>query len=322
MPYPGKTVARNSSYDGRWKDIDEDFVDMMKELFPIILSPANLTVKTINGVAVKAFEASVYLKDYVDLFSAENMPEAKNIYETTLDKQFQILISKCVEIYLESISQYQEQIRNKTEVEQLHTISKSIALRYFDEEKKFGSSNDSQVYLEELNDKLEKAFNEWKPVTLEFLEKIKNEQSKAEEQHNVANEARVRDQKAKEESADADKKYIDLQKKINQTRTDTAEQRREAEDLRKRLAKAEREREQAYLRESQTRQYFELMKQKADEYERLLMIERQRNAQRVQKKVQGVRQQYGILQWIGGGFVGFFNAIGNAFTKLFYPSSA
>lgn len=320
MPYPGKVVARNSSYDGRWQQIDEEFVETMEELFPIILSPNNLTVKTMNGVPIKAFELSVYVKQYVDLFKSENMPEAKSIYDSTLDKQFQILISKCVEVYLESISLYQEQIKNKSEVDQLHDISKSVALKFFENEKKFGSNEDSKLYLKELEEKLEKALNEWKPVTLEFLEKIKDEQSKADKQHQLAEVAHRRDQQAKQESEVADHKYMNLKEEIEQIRYDTAESRREGEILKRKFAQAEREREEAITREKETRQQFEQAKQKADSYEKLLAVERQNNAKNVQKKVVVVRKQYGLLQWMADGFFGFFGFLGDAVKGLFSPS--
>lgn len=319
MPYPGKSVARNSSYDGRWKDIDEDFVDTMKELFPIILAPGNLTVKEINGVSVKAFELSVYVRQYVDLFKSENMPEAKSIYESTLDKQFEILMSKSVEVYLESISLYQEQIKSKPEVDQLHNISKTVALKFFNEEKKFGSSEDALPYHKELEEKLEKAFKEWKPVTLEFLDKIKNEQSKAEAQNELAKDAEIRDVTAKQKSAIADKKCIELKRQIEQARLDTEESRREAEILKGKLAKAERERQQALLNEQETRRYYEEMKQKADLYEQQLAAERQINAQRVQQRVVVVRKRDGVLQWFTNGVVSFFGFIGKAVKSLFSP---
>ena len=319
MPYPGKVVARNSSYDGRWQQIDEEFLQTMEELFPIILSPSNLTLKTINGVPIKAFELSVYVKQYVDLFKSENMPEAKSIYESTLDKQFQILISKCVEIYLESISLYQEQIKNKSEVDKLHEISKSVALKYFEDEKKFGSNEDSVSYRTELEENLEKALNEWKPVTLQFLEKIKDEQSKADEQHQLAEVAQRRDQQAKQDSEVADEKYFHLKEEIKQIRYDTAESRREGELLKQKFVQAEREREEALSREKNTRRQFEEAQQKADAYEKLLVIERQNNAKNVQKKVVVVRKQYGLLQWMADGFFGFFGFLGDAVKGLLNP---
>ena len=320
MPYPGKATARNSSFDGRWSEIDEEFVETMKELFPAILSPANLTVKTINGVPIKAFELSVFIKQYVDLFKSENLPEAKTIYESTLDNQFQILMSKAVEIYLESISLYQENIKDTPEVYQLHNVSKAIALKYFNDEKKFGNKEDATVYETELDEKLEKAFNEWKPVTMEFLEKIRAEQGKADAQKSLANEAGRRDEKAKEEAETADKKYVELQKQIAQARYDSVESRREAELFKVKLAKAERERAEALQKEQETRKYFQEMQKKAEFYEQQMNLERQKAAERVKERVVVVRQRDGIGQWFGeikSHIFGFFKFVGNAVRKVF-----
>lgn len=322
MPYPGKVTARNSSFDGRWSVIDEEFVEAMKELFPIILAPANLTVKTINGVPVKAFELSVFVKQYVDLFKSETLPEAKSIYESTLDNQFQILMSKAVEVYLESISAYQDHIRDKEEVEKLHEVAKGLALQFFDDGKKFGSNEDGLVYIKDLDEKIEKAFGEWKPVVLEFLDKISDEQSKASAQRELAVAASARIEIVKQEAEKADQKYLQLQKEIESARYDSEESRREAEILRKKLEQAERERLNALAKEQETRKFYEAMKAKAENFEQQLLLEKQSAALRVQQKFQVVRKRDGILQWFGDGIMSFFGFIGNAVLsigKIFSP---
>lgn len=320
MPYPGKTTARNSSFDGRWSAIDEDFVESMKELFPILLAPSNLTVKTINNVPIKAFELSVYVKQYVDLFKSEHMPEAKTIYESTLDNQLQILMSKAVEVYLESISLYQENIKNPAEIDQLHLISKTLALNYFDDEKKFGSAEDGLVFRKQLDDKLEKAATEWKPVTLEFLGKIKVEQKKTDDQKKLATNAQKRDEVAKQEAEVADKRYEKLQKEIAQARYDTAEARRDAENTRKLLQKAQLDREQALRKEQETHLYYKEMNERVALYERQLLMEKEKAAQRVNERVGAVRKRDGVLQWfgaIGEGITSFFGFLGKAVVSIF-----
>lgn len=317
MPYPGKATARNSSFDGRWSAIDEEFVEIMHELFPIILGPTNLTVKTINGVPIKAFELSVYIKQYVDLFKSENLPEAKSIYESTLDNQFQILMSKAVDAYLQSISLYQDKIQNKSQVLNLHKIAKALALKYFDEEKKFGKAEDGLVYKKELEDKLERAYNDWMPVSTEFLEKIEIEQAKTNRQKQLAVVAGDRNKIAQETSKLADDKYDDLQKQIAKARNDTEEYRRETAIIRKRLDQAEKERQEARLKEQEARQHFDDMKQRADHLEQQLLIEKQNAAKRVNERVGEVRKRDGVLKWFGDSISGFFQFFGRAVSQLF-----
>lgn len=65
MPHPGKSVATDSTYDGNWADIDEEFVESMNELFPALLGPKKLKTKIINGNAIKPAELIVFIKTYV-----------------------------------------------------------------------------------------------------------------------------------------------------------------------------------------------------------------------------------------------------------------
>ncbi|CRK86732.1 CLUMA_CG000565, isoform A [Clunio marinus] len=316
MPYPGKSVARNSSYDGRWSDIDEEFVDVMTELFPILLAPSNLTVKTVNGVPIKAYELLIFIRQYVDMFKSENLPEAKSIFESTLDNQFQILTSKSVEVYLESISTYQDHISNFDEIGKLHEISKAIAMKFFNEEKKFGSNEDGEVYKMQLDNKLEKAFAEWKPITVDFLNKIEEEQSKAREQKKLAGKTEVRVMQSKKEAEIADQKYFELQKMIELVRYDTQESRQEAEIIRKKLDQAKLEREQALVREKEINQQYQELKHKVEIYEQQLYSERRRNSFLLQQRMNVVRKRDGILQWFADGVTAFLGFVKKPFDNV------
>jgi atlastin len=89
MPHPGRAVARDSTYDGRWSEIDEDFV---------------------HGMPVKPADLLVFISTYVDNFKNDSMPEATNIYESTLDKQFRILMGKSVDIYVNAIAAHDTEL--------------------------------------------------------------------------------------------------------------------------------------------------------------------------------------------------------------------
>lgn len=294
MPYPGKAVARNSSFDGRWSEIDEEFVDAMKELLPLILTPEKLIKKSINGVAIKAFEISIYIKQYVDQFKSENLPEAKSIYESTVDNQFQILMSKSVEVYLKMVSDYQDRIKNVSDVDKAHKVAKTLASRFFEDQKKFGNSEEGLIYQKELEEKLEMAFNEWKPARLEFLEKIKDEEAKADEQRVLASVAENRELVARHEARVADKDYLEIQEQIRKARIDTEESRKEIEILKNRLALAERDRQDSLLREQEARKYLAEMKKISEFYEMQISIEKEKADRKINEHVISVRQREGI----------------------------
>lgn len=90
MPYPGDAVARSQNYDGNLKEISPEFIEMVKELMPKLLSPENLIIKQINGQKIRSTDWIQYLKSYMKVFSSNDIPEPKSL----LDVSNQILIHK------------------------------------------------------------------------------------------------------------------------------------------------------------------------------------------------------------------------------------
>jgi len=316
MPHPGKVVARNSSYDGRWGLIDEDFVDVMKELIPILLAPKNLIVKTVNGVTVKAYELAVHIKQYIDLFKSESLPEAKTIYDSTLDSQFNILMSKSVEIYLESIQLFQNNITVESEIEGLHNLSKAISLRYFDDEKKFGNEQEILNFRNDLIKKLEKAYAEWKPITLELLDKIKVEQEEAKKQRNLAEKSKSTGDELKQKADKLEAEYKLMQKKLEAARYDSAESRKEAELIKRRLAQTEREKNEAVEKARLEKQRYEQLFNRVNQLEQQLAYQRESAHKKVNTRVQQIRRSDGILQYFQGVVLSFSSFIQRTAQKI------
>lgn len=83
MPYPGDSVASGQNYNGNLSDIATKFKEVLKELIPKILSPNNLTIKVVNGQKVRAKHLIHYLNSYMLLFTRNNIPEPKSIFEVS-----------------------------------------------------------------------------------------------------------------------------------------------------------------------------------------------------------------------------------------------
>ncbi|EPY74418.1 atlastin-1 isoform 1 [Camelus ferus] len=49
LPHPGLKVATNPNFDGKLKEIDDEFIKNLKILIPWLLTPENLDIKEING---------------------------------------------------------------------------------------------------------------------------------------------------------------------------------------------------------------------------------------------------------------------------------
>ena len=264
MPHPGKTVARDSSYDGKWLDIDEDFVEGMQDLFGYLFGPKKLTVKKINGVPLKPADLLIFINTYVENFKNDTMPEAMNIYETTLENQFRILNGKSYDVYLDVIASHNIELQGEDDINKLHADAKVKALNYFNSEKKFGSSSEGLSFKKDLQNKIEEGFKQWKKVSMNYIRILNEQKVKTIDQNNQVQQAQLNDEKAKAELDQASKKSEEARKALEQAKYDTEEARREAQELAERSAQLEIERADAIKKEQETREWLRKMQTDKD----------------------------------------------------------
>lgn len=180
MPYPGKYVARKKDYDGQWKLMDTEFKDELAIIVEKLLGPENLVLKKINGKDLKGFELKEFIESYFKLFQSDTLPQAQSIYESTIDKQMNILISKCLDSYKENIVKNQDLLTEDT-IHIFHEMSKSKTLIMFKDEKKMGNSEHEKKYKIQLENQMEKLYVEWRDRSIKSLQQLKDEKKKTEE---------------------------------------------------------------------------------------------------------------------------------------------
>ena len=71
MPYPGNIVAMNKSFDGRLTSIDDDFLEQLEALMPLLVSPEKLVVKKISGSEVTG-------RQFLEYFSVHQCLHRRN----------------------------------------------------------------------------------------------------------------------------------------------------------------------------------------------------------------------------------------------------
>ena len=252
MPHPGKKVARDSRYDGNWADIDEEFVESMKELFPALLGPKKLKTKTINGNVIKPAELLVFIKTYVEQFKSGEIPAAQSIYESTLDKQFQILMAKSLDIYIDFIQKKQTELNDENDIDGLHKEAESKALSFFGAEKKFGTYSEGAQFKTQLKTKVGDIFKQWKSVTIVHMTKLAEEKEKTKNQANQRDLAQTRNNLATAELDEAVQKAADANIELNKARQNTEAARKESEVLIVKLEQVEEARAAAVAKEKET----------------------------------------------------------------------
>ncbi|CAG9812153.1 unnamed protein product [Chironomus riparius] len=211
LPYPGDSVFGNkkksknaNKYNGNWGEMDEDFKDELFSLIEYLLKPERLVLKKINGKDLKGSEFLKYVLQYFKLFQSDKLPKAQSIYESTVEKQMNILIELCINSYKETIHFNQEIIININEMDKcikllplLHKMSKCQTLLMYNESKKMGSSEHEVKFKGILIDQIEKIYQEWEAQMKENMVKIDKERKKT--------------QKALEE-----KKTLEIEKMFNE----------------------------------------------------------------------------------------------------------
>jgi len=81
LPHPGLKVATNPNFDGKLKEIDEEFIKNLKILIPWLLSPESLDIKEINGNKITCRGLVEYFKAYIKIYQGEELPHPKSMLQ-------------------------------------------------------------------------------------------------------------------------------------------------------------------------------------------------------------------------------------------------
>ncbi|XP_070509052.1 atlastin-like [Chironomus tepperi] len=251
LPYPGKTVARVKTYDGRWSKMDEEFKEELQKVIEHLLLPNNVILKKINSKDLKGSEMKEYIDSYFQLFQSDTLPQAQSIYESTIEKQMSILLEKCIDHYKQTIF-LSNDLLTEENLHIVHEMSKNKTLIMFKEEKKMGNIEHERKFKVKLEEQMEKLYNEWKDQKKITFEQIKEQKAK---QQALYEEQLRLEEEAKEAKHKAEINLIELNKakelqKIEeeqfQTQKALLEARLEAENQRARAIEAERDAQKAH----------------------------------------------------------------------------
>ncbi|XP_009440586.1 atlastin-2 isoform X7 [Pan troglodytes] len=142
LPHPGLKVATNPSFDGRLKDIDEDFKRELRNLVPLLLAPENLVEKEISG-------SKVTCRDLVEYFKAT--AEANNL----------AAVAGARDTYCKSMEQVcggDKPYIAPSDLERKHLDLKEVAIKQFRSVKKMGGDEFCRRYQDQLEAEIEETY--------------------------------------------------------------------------------------------------------------------------------------------------------------------
>ncbi|EFN89021.1 Atlastin-2 [Harpegnathos saltator] len=153
MPHPGLEIATNPKFDGRLSEIQTEFKRQLNVLIPMILAPENLVTKKINGQVVKARDLLEYFKSYMKIYKGDELPEPKSMLVATAEANNLTAVAEAKDLYLqmmENICGGAKPFLATAHLESEHKHCVDSALRQFQNKRKMGGEEFSQIYMEKL----------------------------------------------------------------------------------------------------------------------------------------------------------------------------
>ncbi|XP_042282462.1 atlastin-2-like isoform X1 [Thunnus maccoyii] len=162
LPHPGLKVATNPHFDGRLRDIDEDFQKELVSLVPTLLSPENLVEKEIGGVKITCRDLLHYFKAYMKIYQGEELPHPKSMLQATAEANNLAAVAGAKDLYNKSMEQIcggDKPYISPTELECRHAELRQASVRHFRSVKKMGGEDFCRRYQEQLEAELDEAYS-------------------------------------------------------------------------------------------------------------------------------------------------------------------
>ncbi|XP_060951873.1 atlastin-2-like isoform X2 [Limanda limanda] len=160
LPHPGLKVATNPQFDGRLRDIDEEFKKELINLVPTLLSPENLVEKEIGGVKITCRDLLHYFKAYMKIYQGEELPHPKSMLQATAEANNLAAVAGAKDMYNKSMEQVcggDKPYMSPTELERRHVELRQASVRHFRSVKKMGGEEFCRRYQEQLEAELDEA---------------------------------------------------------------------------------------------------------------------------------------------------------------------
>ncbi|KAG8504777.1 Atlastin-2 [Galemys pyrenaicus] len=171
LPHPGLKVATNPSFDGRLKDIDEDFKQELRNLVPLLLAPENLVEKEISGSKVTCRDLVEYFKvgkcldlngfAYIKIYQGEELPHPKSMLQATAEANNLAAVAGARDAYCKSMEQVcggDKPYIAPSDLERKHLDLKEVALKQFRSIKKMGGDEFCRRYQDQLEAEIEETY--------------------------------------------------------------------------------------------------------------------------------------------------------------------
>ena len=174
----GGKVSSTEGYNGCLRDMDEDFKYELLRIIPHLLMPERLVVKKVNGMQLNGVEFLEYIEKYFKIFQSDRLPQARAVFELTVDTHLTTIVSSCLEKYKFLIYEKPSIIEKIEELPIIHEASKNDVLLMYKDSKKMGNADHEVKFRKILENQIDKIYKEWKEQNETNIRKVEDEKNK------------------------------------------------------------------------------------------------------------------------------------------------
>uniref|UniRef100_A0A9J8C8Q6 Atlastin GTPase 2 n=1 Tax=Cyprinus carpio carpio TaxID=630221 RepID=A0A9J8C8Q6_CYPCA len=161
LPHPGLKVATNPYFDGRLRDIDDEFKKELQDLVPLLLAPENLVEKEIGGAKVTCRDLLEYFKAYIKIYQGEELPHPKSMLQATAEANNLTAVAGAKDTYnrtMEQVCGGDKPYIAPVDLQRYHEEFKETSVQQFSAVKKMGGVEFSQRYKQQLETELDEVY--------------------------------------------------------------------------------------------------------------------------------------------------------------------
>ncbi|XP_072345439.1 atlastin-2-like [Scyliorhinus torazame] len=158
MPHPGLKVASNPTFDGKLKDIDDEFKTHLETLVHLLLSPENMVEKEIGGSRISCRNLLQYFKAYIKIFQGDDLPHPRSILEATAEANNWAALALAQDYYrnaMDGLCGGDKSYLQPNKIRERHQVYREAAVEKFRSTKKMGSREMSLRFEDQLEADIE-----------------------------------------------------------------------------------------------------------------------------------------------------------------------
>ncbi|CAL4079710.1 unnamed protein product [Meganyctiphanes norvegica] len=181
MPHPGFKVIQKANFDGRLKDIEQEFVEHLKILVPRLLAPENLVKKEIGGQPIKSRDLLKFFTIFMEVFKDNDLPEPTTLVEFAAKASSQAAMEAGKSLYndqMDALVGGDRPFLKTVQMEHEHERIMALAIQTYLEKNKYGRKNQSVV-------------ERYQALLVEEIDKLHEKYSQQNEAKNVFKAART-----------------------------------------------------------------------------------------------------------------------------------